>query len=268
MNRVLQKEQFTALADYITVVRYPRSREINDFFSSLSDVRVIWGGDATIAELRQSPLPPRSIEIAFADRYSIAVFDAKAMLQAERTEQLARDFYNDTYLYDQNACSSPRLIYWLGTDEEAAAASEKFWGAIHDSLQGKYQVEPVIAVDKYTASCRCAIDFGADIKPWRDNLISRIKVKSLSPQLIDYRCAGGSFFEYAAQHLDGLKDIVTRKYQTISYFGDIKENIADFVLSNGLDGVDRIVPVGKTADFTLVWDGYDLIAQMSRIVDF
>ena len=29
-------------------------------------------------------------------------------------------------------------------------------------------------------------------------------------------------------------------------------------------GIDRIVPMGKSMDFSLIWDGYDLIRQMSR----
>jgi hypothetical protein len=32
-------------------------------------------------------------------------------------------------------------------------------------------------------------------------------------------------------------------------------------------GIDRIVPIGKTLDFSLNWDGYDLINQMSRIIE-
>ena len=32
-------------------------------------------------------------------------------------------------------------------------------------------------------------------------------------------------------------------------------------------GVDRIVPVGRTLDFALVWDGHDLIRELSRVVD-
>jgi hypothetical protein len=31
-------------------------------------------------------------------------------------------------------------------------------------------------------------------------------------------------------------------------------------------GIDRIVPMGKAMDFALIWDGYDLIRQMSRRV--
>jgi hypothetical protein len=44
------------------------------------------------------------------------------------------------------------------------------------------------------------------------------------------------------------------------------EELRNFIIENGLCGVDRIVPVGKTADFGVVWDGYDLITQMSRII--
>ena len=29
-------------------------------------------------------------------------------------------------------------------------------------------------------------------------------------------------------------------------------------------GLDRAVPMGKSMDFTLVWDGYDLIRELSR----
>lgn len=268
MGRVLEQEKFVSLAPYISVVRYPRSSEINDYFSALADVRVIWGGDNTIAEIRKSTLPPRSVEIAFADRYSLAVISAAAVLEAENLQQLARDFYNDTYLYDQNACSSPRLIYWLGSREEVKAAGEKFWNAVHAFISEKYKVEPVIAVDKYTAACRMAIDFGAEIKPFKDNLISRITVDSLEENFPDYRCAGGSFIEYSSDNLNELDSIITRKYQTLSYYGIDKNTLADFVISGGLSGIDRIVPVGKTADFSLTWDGYDLIIQMSRAVSF
>lgn len=42
--------------------------------------------------------------------------------------------------------------------------------------------------------------------------------------------------------------------------------IADAILVFGVKGIDRVVPIGKTMDFDLIWDGYDLVEQMSRIV--
>lgn len=261
-------EKFLELADHISVIKYPRSKEINDYLSSISNVRVVWGGDNTISEVRRSLLPPRAAEITFADRYSIAVISSKAVNDCENMRQVANDFYNDTYLYDQNACSSPRLIYWFGNKVETTKAQEKFWGAVYELIRGKYVLEPVVAVNKYTVACRAAIDLSAEIKPQKDNLISRIEVKDLTKDLPEYRCAGGSFIEFCSTDLDALKEIVNEKYQTLSYFGVDKRQLADFVISNGLKGIDRIVPVGKTADFQLVWDGYDLIMEMSRAIGF
>ena len=50
------------------------------------------------------------------------------------------------------------------------------------------------------------------------------------------------------------------------YLGSDTAELQNFVVQNGLSGIDRIVPVGKTADFAFVWDGYDLIEGMSRCV--
>ena len=41
-------------------------------------------------------------------------------------EKIAVGFYNDTYLFDQNACTAPHLIIWLGNDENIEIAKEYF----------------------------------------------------------------------------------------------------------------------------------------------
>jgi len=33
---------------------------------------------------------------------------------------------------------------------------------------------------------------------------------------------------------------------------------------SGIHGVDRIVPIGHTMDFDLVWDGYNLVERLTR----
>lgn len=45
-----------------------------------------------------------------------------------------------------------------------------------------------------------------------------------------------------------------------------KSELESFVLENQLYGIDRIVPIGHITDFDLVWDGYDLIRTLSRVV--
>lgn len=266
IQKVFTMRDHEALKEYIAIVRYERDAEINAYFSSLCDVRVIWGGDATIAEIRKTAIPPRSFDITFADRYSLCIVHADNYLLETNSQKIAQNFYNDTYMYDQNACSAPRLMIWIGKKEAIAQAKKSFWTAVHDYAKLRYPIESVIAVDKLMTVCRCAIDL-EDVKhiSMPNNLISRIKVDRLSRDLPDYRCAGGSFIEYDDETLDSLIDFVTRKCQTMSYIGFRPEQLQDWIINNGLSGIDRIVPVGQTADFKLVWDGYDLIYTMSRI---
>ncbi len=258
-----------AVGDYIAVVQYDRNREINDKLSSCADVRVIWGGDHTVNEIRRSPIPPRCVEAVFADRYSVCVLDAGSVERITDWQSVVNDFYNDTYLYDQNACTSPRLMYWLGTGQEVQNARKLFWRAVYEGIKERYEVRPIVAVDKLMTDFRAAVELDG-IKTEKDegNLFHRIWVKKLTREITGFACPGGSFIEYGSSSLDDLAEIVTNKYQTLSYFGCSADEIAGWVLEKGLRGIDRIVPMGKTADFSLTWDGYDLIETMSRKVYF
>ncbi len=66
--------------------------------------------------------------------------------------------------------------------------------------------------------------------------------------------------------LEGLCPIVNEKYQTLTYFGVEAEKLQEMVMKNCLRGIDRIVPVGKAMDIGIVWDGYDIIGILSRII--
>ena len=52
--------------------------------------------------------------------------------------------------------------------------------------------------------------------------------------------------------------------QTIGYIGNKDMFIS--LLKSGIKGVDRIVPVGKTMDFDLIWDGYNLEKMFTRTI--
>ena len=100
------------------------------------------------------------------------------------------------------------------------------------------------------------------VTPWR------VKLNSLPSNIDLYRCAGGYFSEFSTTNLDEIAPIISSKYQTLAYFGVNKSVLEGFVLKNRVRGIDRVVPIGKTTDFALVWDGYDLIQKLSRRVSF
>ena len=68
--------------------------------------------------------------------------------------------------------------------------------------------------------------------------------------------------------MDDLSVIIDKKYQTLSYLGGNSKEITEWVIKKGISGIDRVVPMGKTADFALTWDGYNLIETMSRKISY
>ncbi len=262
LNRVLERHE--KLKKYILCVRYERDREINDLFSSIADMRVVWGGDSTIAELRKSPMPPRSGEITFADRFSIAVIDSDTYMAIEDKKRAAEDFYNDTYLSDQNACTSPQIVIWTGN--KIKEAKDIFWSEEQKIVKERYTLHSIRAVNKFTRVCMAAVLFnGVHVEPHSDNFIIRVHVSKLTDKLMDQRENSGFFYEYECGDILELKPICNdKRCQTISYIGD--KGFFLPLLKSGIKGVDRIVPVGKTMDFDLIWDGYDLTRLLTREV--
>lgn len=256
-------EQHEAVKQYVICTRYDRDKEINDLFSSIADVRVVWGGDQTIAELRKSPLQPRAGEITFADRYSIALIDSDVYLSIEDKNRVAEDFYNDTFFSDQNACTSPRVVVWTGNNIEKAKTM--FWDREYELVKKKYTFQAIQGVNKLTQSYLIAANHEVVVEDRIDNLIFRVKVNKLTDDLMDYRDNSGYFYEYDCEDIMELEPLCNdKRCQTVAYIGD--KEIIRSLIESGIKGIDRVVPVGKTMDFDLLWDGYDLPAMLTRII--
>jgi hypothetical protein len=249
--------------DYVVIVKYPRNKDINDYFSSYAQVRIVWGGDQTIQELRRSPLPIRSKDIVFADRFSILLIDSDEYVKANDHALIAKGFYNDTYLFDQNACTSPRMVIWTGQSIEEA--KHLFWNQLLSLVLANYENYPVRAVEKYKNASLIAASIPESKIIMMTNWLYRIEVQQMQSALINFIGNSGFFIEYTLQSsIEELLPILTDKFQTLSYYGldsiDIKTQIAKLKPK----GVDRIVPLGRTMEFDLFWDGYDLIRELSR----
>lgn len=265
-QKILNQDRFQWIIPYINVWVYQNQYEsITEYISSLCKIRVIWGGDNTIDYIRKMPLSPRAFDVTFADRCSLCIIHAKKLLETSDLNTVARNFYNDTYLMDQNACTAPFLIIWSGSEEMIDNAKKAFWSAVSNYVKSNYELKASIAVDKLDMAYQAAIRFSGDVDIiYNDNLIYRINIKKLEEDLPKFRCAGGFFYEYSAMEHLPLISFITERYQTLSYFGYGKEELKRWVMSNGLGGIDRVVSLGRTMDFDLVWDGYDLTRIFSR----
>ncbi|MCB1886724.1 MAG: hypothetical protein KDH20_03855 [Rhodocyclaceae bacterium] len=251
------------------LLSYPRSDEITRTLSARCQARILWGGDETIAHLRRMPTPARCVEIAFADRYSLCLLDAASVNAADDDElaRLADAFYRDAFVLDQNACSSPHLVLWLGTHADTLDAQARFWPALAGQVAQRYELPAVAAVDKLAATCRLAADLPATGPcVTHDNGIYRIALEALPADIAAHRGSHGLFLEHRIDGFDALASIVDARYQTLTTFGIDRTTLTERILSLGLPGIDRVVPVGKALDIGVIWDGHDLIRALSRIV--
>lgn len=46
------------------------------------------------------------------------------------------------------------------------------------------------------------------------------------------------------------------------------ETLRNMIITTGLNGVDRIVPIGRSFDIGPIWDGHDVIQVLSRIIAY
>lgn len=241
----------------MVLLRYEHNSRMNNYLSALCDVRIIWGRDSTVEELKKSPLTEGAVDVTFTDRGSAAVFDAESILRREDLYVDVMGFYNDTYAYDQNACSSPSIIYWIGEEKKVVCAKRRFWNEMETFLKERYLLPEVLAVKKWENALAMAASIPQVKILHQDNRIIRIELPKLTEQCWDYRTAGGFFMEASGENLQGLLPILTDKCQTITVLGYEKEKVASL-------GALRVTENGHALDFSLEWDGVDLISAMSQ----
>lgn len=268
IDELSSKDKFKAIKDRFLIITYEHNKDITEFFSKQCDIRVIWGGDNTINTIRSIPIKPTAIELSFADKFSIAVINSNFMLQnLNKKNKLYENFYNDSFWFDQQACSSPKLVCWVGDQESVDKAKKEFWNGVTKIYQKKFDdFSSSRAMDKMVATYSLAIE---NDKILIDNnpLIQTVQLdnhKSISRNL---HCGAGLFYELTLNKIDELGDFILKKDQTIGIYGFEKKNIIDFISKTLPDGVDRIVSIGKMMDFSLVWDGHDLTREFCREIN-
>jgi hypothetical protein len=268
LNEVLAQERFAGLGQELAVISYDHEAEPTATLSADADVRLLWGGDQTVARLRAVPLRPGAHELTFGDRFSFAVLRPDAVLDAapESIATLAKRLFRDTYWYDQLACASPRLLVWVGAEAKANDARRHLLGELARVIAERgYRLAPGPAIARLTFTCQALIDRPVQrVHRFGDDLIV-LSLTDLSA--FDRTHPGlGLFFE---AHVDSLSDLVTfvrGKDQTVVAHGFSNAELIAFARSlHGL-GVDRIVGLGDALSFGRFWDGYDLLAELTRTI--
>jgi len=269
INKTLEKPEFNEIKKRIFIIKYDTNSDVTSIISTICDLRIIWGGNETVSNIKKITSNPKSLDISFPDRYSICAIDANEYLGLENKLKLSESFFNDTYLFDQNACTAPHSLFWIGSPNDIAKAKLIFWEILEKTIKEKnYLLHEITAVDKIVTFYNQSLAQDSITKnSSKNNLIWRINNNVINKNTDKFRCTSGYFNEFEITHLNEIDKLIKRNYQTLSYFGIHKDDLISFFKENKPLGIDRVVPIGNTLDFSLNWDGYDLINQMSRIIE-
>lgn len=255
-------KNFEKISKQTIICTYEHEEAVGEVISLACHTRVIWGGDQTVKTIRQIPLAPLANELAFPDRFSLAVLNSEQveLLDDNALDTLVDKFYNDVFWFDQLACSSPRLVVWIGEK------SERFWQAFEAKVQAKqYELVAATQVLKYTTSLLLATEQEVH-QVTHAAYFSRIQLEDVSADIRERHCGGGLFYEYEAVELKQVANIIIDKDQTITYFGFEQAQLIRLIKEIVTRGIDRIVPIGQALDFHGLWDGQRFLTSFTREV--
>ena len=269
INNLLKIKKFYILKKMINIIRYENDDKITEEISQKSNARIIWGGDQTVKKIKNISTPVKCADITFPDRYSFSVVKLESLKNLNNFEFLnfVKNFYIDNYTFDQNACNSSHLVFWIGKQKDHELIN-KFWTELNNHVNKKNDYPDTVSVDKYNKICTDLIYF-SNIKKLKrySKSLHVVTLKKLITKNELQRGQWGYFYQYLSNDLSILPKIITEKYQTLAYFGLDLDFFKKFIQKNGIRGIDRVVPIGRSMEMNYLWDGYNLFRALTRIID-
>ena len=251
---------------WFTFVRYERGDPFSEELSLLCRVRMIWGGNETVRVFKGMDVKENCIDIMFPNKYSMAVVDTKSYLKDSNKIQIARNFYDEVYTFDQNACTSPRAVVWVGDDDTNSLARATFWDRLAEIIATKNYESSISASVKQFSSYafHAANGHVSFCSEYSSRGATVLQLETISSGIFKKHPGEGLFYDVCVSDVSALSRLVTEECQTILTVGIENTDIINWIIESGASGIDRVCRLGSGSIFSLNWDGKDLFAIMTR----
>ena len=254
----------------IVILTYPHESHISSLLSQSCFARVVWGGNSTVATVRPIPLRPTAVEMCFPDRFSASVMRSEEILIIPDIElsNLVVNFCNDAFWFAQQACSSPKMLAWVGSPDACSIAKERFWSAVRLQVAiNQTENSSAMAMSRLNIIYQYAArEFAYPVD--KDNTAifpSRVELEgSITSQVKELHAGNGMFLESSYESLQVLAGELSDKEQTLGIYGFSRDECLMFLDALPQRSVDRLVPIGSALEFDYVWDGVDLFQFFTR----
>ncbi len=173
--------------------------------------------------------------------------------------------HNDIYTFDQMGCSSPQILYVVGTRSEHQSIVGGLLREVAESVDpGSSAVSPGHVIRKMVAAFEAAAHVETTSVEWRPGALTSV-IADGKPRPGE-RIGGGFLDVVFIPELAALESLVRTRDQTATHFGFSAEEITHLADLLAQSEVSRFAPVGTALDFDFVWDGYDLPFELCRLV--
>ena len=265
IDRLLANPKFEQISRRTRFVQTERdSTALNGLISEAAGL-VVWGGDATVRKFRALPKSPGCVEVYFPDRVSSLLVDATGYLSLsdEDARLSARRFFNDTFVVDQNACSSPTTVFWLGDKGNIDQAKTRFWSFLEAILGAEYVLDPMARINRNLDILHDVTMVGHALKLNTEHDVWRLD----DPEVLGLPLRFGTFLELPITDVKQVLTYLRPNEQTLTTLGIAPEDVFRGMTADGqIPNIDRIVPVGSALDISFNWDGKEILAILSRRV--
>lgn len=243
------------LAGRISLIQYPHNEEITQRLSDDAALRVIWGGDQTIKSIQGIELNSICKDIIFPDRYSATLLDAKVVLTSD-ISALVNKFLQDFLPFNQQACSSPKTLYWLGDEFAIADAKNIFWQCMAVQASNKMSLSDA---EQYQRECykqQVALELGCNAKFNNKAGVLTVECQHVSEELERQHNGQYVLFEINIKNYEELKSCLHDNFQSLLTLLPSKEL--------KISKVRRLARVGESLSFHHYWDGINMLSELSR----
>src|SRR3989344_2947281 len=106
------------LLEAVTIIYVP-SKDIisNEAISRMADIRIIWGGENAVREIRKLDVMSHCMDMIFGPKYSFGIIDKKAV-ESANFDRILRNFILDIIFSEQTSCTSPHVLFFEASGAE------------------------------------------------------------------------------------------------------------------------------------------------------
>jgi len=231
------------------------------------DGAMIWGGAEAVTQIRALPFPHWARIVVFGPRLSIAAMDGASWSAGPDRETWCRRLARDVWQFDQQACSSPQVLF---LERGAGGDVAEFAATLAEAFKEENRLHPRQSIHPALTSAICLAR-----ATW---LLADADRRALFPATPDWTLLLGSGATIPAPTqgrtlsvllVDDLLEPIARFDGMVQTLGlAVSDEAKEVALTTaaGRNGVDRIVKLGRMHVFGSPWDGMDLVRPMVRLV--